>query len=322
MQEEHDKISRKTFRGFTFGMIAGIILSAAVYFNLWVIVGTTTLDGARRHAVARYALILVPMGVVIGAIGGRVSAIRQRDREIIRREEERRLETTRKQAALDRECKSLGALLQTSKNTFLTLRQLHSSAESHLDDAEREFDEGAFAPFWDQVENATNELAAYHQALTRLQGNAVEYAKRASKLTVHVSGFDILQGGLPDPMPVAQRLTKVVRGAQKDFHFASIYEQRKTNQLLYVGFGTLATAISRMQASIAEALEGFSSSINIKLDELISTSRTQTEILEQAAGRAASDAEAQRAYERKAQDDRKRLNEMLGNIQRREGPGH
>ena len=59
---------------------------------------------------------------------------------------------------------------------------------------------------------------------------------------------------LPDARPTAQRLAVVVRKAQKDFHFATIFEQRKTNKILVAGFSTLASAIYEIGDAISYSL--------------------------------------------------------------------
>lgn len=213
-----------------------------------------------------------------------------------------RSEEKRKQDELDEECRSLASLHVNAKETFLSLMELVPSANKHLDKAEHEFSEGAFAPFWDEVESATNQLAAYHQDVHRVENCATEYTRRSSVLNVRVPSFEMPLGELPDARPVAARLSQIVRRAQKDFQFATIYEQRKTNQLLYAGFGTLASAIDRMQTSIVEALEDLSVSLNTTLDSLVTVSQAQADMMASSL------------------DEARSQSAMLDNIQRRRKP--
>ena len=54
-----------------------------------------------------------------------------------------------------------------------------------------------------------------------------------------------------------------MRKAQGNFHFASIYEQRKTNKILIGGFTTLEQAINQVgSAQISSSIDGLSSSID------------------------------------------------------------
>lgn len=52
-----------------------------------------------------------------------------------------------------------------------------------------------------------------------------------------------------------ERLHKVVRAAQKNFQFATIYEQRKTNKILIDGFGNLGAASYSVGDRIEENLD-------------------------------------------------------------------
>lgn len=264
----------KCIWGAILGAIGGFIAFLVYGLALWIVVGIVMWDSNKGEAVANFAVLLVPIGILIGII----TPIREEARKKEEQEEKRRLEAKRKQDAFDSECESLTTLLDTSKSTFLSLRQLALAASAHLDKAEREFEEGAFAPFWDEVENATNKLAAYHQGLNTVEHNATAYTGRASKLSVSIPKFDMPKGEFPDARPVAVRLSNVVRQAQKDFQFATIYEQRKTNQLLYAGFGTLASAIDRMQTLIVDALEDLSTSLDTTLNDLISVSNAQADM--------------------------------------------
>ena len=306
----------KCIWGAILGGFSGVVAYVVVGLALWIVVGLVMWDSNKGEAVANFAALLIPIGILIGII----IPIREEMRRNEQEEEKRRLEAKRKQDALDNECKSLAVLLDTSKSTFLSLRQLVPAASAHLNKAEKEFEEGAFAPFWDEVENATNRLAAYHQGVNEVEHNANAYADRSSILSVSIPKFDMPKGELPDARPVAVRLSKVVRQAQKDFQFATIYEQRKTNQLLYAGFGTLASAIDRMQASIIDALEDLSTSLNTTLNDLVSVSNAQADILSTLTEHTSTSAEAQREFEKDSLEESEKQSQMLDNIQRGKKP--
>jgi len=266
------------------GAIVGYISTGAVGFLLFFFQKVPP-DGNWDAVLGSMASYFVPIGILIGIITPIYEAVK-----------ENKLKAKRKKDVFDTECKSLAILLNASKDTFLSLNQLASIASGHLDNAEREFEEGAFAPFWDEVENATNSLAAYHQKVNTVEHNATAYAGRASKLRVSIPKFDMPKGELLSAYPVAVRLSKVVRQAQKDFQFATIYEQRKTNQLLYAGFETLALAINVMQVSIHIALEDLSTSLNTTLFDLYSASNAQTDMLGELTKHVESGAKAQRRF--------------------------
>lgn len=183
-----------------------------------------------------------------------------------------------------------------------------SAAGGQLDKAENEFAEGAFAPFWDEIERAANNLAAYRNqvaVINRLAriGIAYQTVRKRSPACLPVQ---LAKGALPDARPAAIRLSAMVRAAQKDFQFATIYELRKTNKLLVAGFKTLALAISDLGDAIYESLNDLSRNLHVSLGELVK--------------QAAADAAHRREFEREVVESQSRQEEMLDNIQRRRKP--
>ena len=264
------------------------------------------------------------VGTVIGSICGLMIAIEQevslakarREEAKARREEQ----AERERQALNAECRSLATLRDISKTNFLSLKQLVPAANAHLDRAEKEFEERVFAPFWDEIEHAANKLAAYHKGVKKISHNASEFTHRASRLSITIPPLSFPHGDLPDARPVVARLSKIVRRAQTDFQFAVIYEQRKTNQLLYAGFGTLASAIEHMADSIASALDDLSSSLSMRLDDLLSSSKSQADLINGLTDHVGSSSDAQRRFEKKLLQETKKQSEMLDNIQRDKKP--
>ena len=82
--------------------------------------------------------------------------------------------------------------------------------------------------------------------------------------------------GQPPPFPVdpasahrlgmatttASRLQTVVRKAQRNFQFATIYEQRKTSAILIAGFGSLGEAIHGLGARLEQSIGILGDQIN------------------------------------------------------------
>jgi hypothetical protein len=56
-------------------------------------------------------------------------------------------------------------------------------------------------------------------------------------------------------------MKSIVRTAQRNFHFASIYEHRKTNQLLVAGFSTLGQALGSMTQEITSSINDLGVSV-------------------------------------------------------------
>jgi hypothetical protein len=97
-----------------------------------------------------------------------------------------------------------------------------------------------------------------------------------------------------------------VRAAQRDFEFATIFEQRKTNRLLVAGFSTLGQAMgelaSRFEASLSE--------LATSLAPAIEHGQAATARLVEHFG---TDTQARREHERE-------VRAMLDNIQHRRKP--
>ena len=275
-------------------------------------------DSSKGEAAAYFAGFFFPVGIIVGIL----IHIREEKKRRREEEQERQLEEERQRDTLNSTIRErLVPLSETSKEILLSLKQLVSEASTHLDEAEREFEERTFAPFWDKVEDTTNQLAAYHQGVKRVERNATKYTRRASRLSdrasrlgVSIPRFDMPEDELPDARPVTARLWQVRRQAQGDFQFATIYEQRRTNQILYDRFGTLESAIDRMHSSIGDALGDLAISLNTTLGDLVSASNAQADTLNVLSEHVASNAEAQRGFERDSLAESKRQSEMLDNI--------
>jgi hypothetical protein len=165
--------------------------------------------------------------------------------------------------------------LQTeTQKTCLDVSARVAAANQHLAAAEKEFADGAFAPFWDEIERAANQLAAYKNEVEHLQRNVSVYNAEAGEL-VRLGGDSVAplvvpMSQLPDARPSAARFMSIVRKAQTNFEFAMIFEQRKTNQLLHTGFGTLGSAIHSLGESINASLDKLSQSMNNNTDRMLS----------------------------------------------------
>ena len=116
-------------------------------------------------------------------------------------------------------------------------------------------------------------------------------------------------------------MRSIVRQAQKDFHFATIFEQRRTNGILVAGFANLGSAIedmgSRIDGSIktlTQTLESSMSAITDQNAEFHQESLAATEALKE---QQASDAQAGREQ---SASNTEAEQEMLNNIQRRRLP--
>jgi hypothetical protein len=181
-------------------------------------------------------------------------------------EAEKREQNTRTAAASQKRLyEDMVNVCDAAITKFETLPKRLATAESHLDSAERAFTEGAFAPFWDSIEKAAYSLGSFNDALNAIEVDLTTYSG-------HMKAFD----GKPPTFPLTvddvqktnvskgtmKRLNKLVRDAQRDYHFASIYEQRKTNKILVAGFTHLAEALDQMSWRITDSIDELNNSVN------------------------------------------------------------
>jgi hypothetical protein len=198
-----------------------------------------------------------------------------------------------------------------------------ADAETYLDGAEFDFADRAFAPFWDWVEKAARALGHYDEGLRRIQGNASSYNTLVKEFETAPPEFPISPESvrkLSTGTATAERMKSVVRRAQRDFQFAVIYEQRKTNQILVAGFQTLGQALDRMTQQIVSSIDDLASSVGemtSTLNQSLSSIHSRMGEMQDANvkhyGRVSAEASQRAARERKVWA-------MLDNIQRGRKP--
>ncbi len=302
----HSRVLLKSIFGLIVGTIGGFIAGFIAAIVVWIVVGIATWDSDTGYQVSNVVMLLC---ILIGAIVGFVIPLKNESDRQAKLAEHERWKQRADEADLRKRIDHLSELLSSSRSTFLSMRELIPAAGHHLDRAEQEFEEGVFAPFWDEVEHATNKLATYRNGIETINGKAFEYRREAANVTGPVPPFDLPFRELPDGRPTAHRLVAIVRRAQKDFHFATIYEQRKTNKILVAGFGTLASAIYEIGDAISFSLNNLSNT----LDELLDATREHsTQATLQATRRGEIEQEILESHERQER--------MLDNIQRGRKP--
>lgn len=239
--------------------------------------------------------LIIYGGITAGAIIGFYIPIRKELKEKAEvREKQQRWDAEWKaqKAAEKRKMREeLSSLLSISHETFLSIPKLVHTADHHLNRAEEEFSEGAFAPFWDEVEIATKKLAEYKNKIELINYYAKKhrevsdcyvekYRGASDNVDEPVHRFNLPIAELIDARQSAARLAAIVRKAQKNFEFSTIYEQRKTNKLLVSGFSTLASAIYSIGDAITSSLNDLSKNLDFNFDELLEASNDQKELLE------------------------------------------
>ncbi len=196
-------------------------------------------------------------------------------------------------------------------------------AEEHLDQAQADFADGAFAPFWDSIEKAANTLGRFNEGVHHINDNSSQYTALIKNCNDIPPEFPLARSSIEKlgmGTATAERMRAIVRNAQRNFQFAVIYEQRKTNQLLVAGFTSLAQALDQMEQRITASIDDLTSSVDVMtstLNESVRAIHSRTGDIAETTRQ--HHVELTRGASEGAARERKAL-EMLDNIQRRRKP--
>lgn len=132
-----------------------------------------------------------------------------------------------------------------------------SDATRAISAAEEYFEERAYAPFWDSVEEAAIQLARFNSDVREIASVQVREARELNAWEgYHTFGeFPVRRASIPNPKGVIRQLNETVRKGQRDFEFATIWEQRSTRKVLVEGFRTLGQTVVNLERTIAISLE-------------------------------------------------------------------
>ena len=236
---------------------------------------------------------------------------------------------------------SLNELAVGSFDLFEAMPKHLIAAESHLDQAESDFEEGAFAPFWDSIESAARELGCFHGSIQTIACNAIRHRDLSMSYEGNTPSFPINLDsvtGMTIAKTTSDRLRSIVRRAQCNFQFATIFEQRKTNHLLVAGFTNLGQAldgmgmriessladltcqISVMSSTLNESIQNVGTALNQTLTAINTSSVSAINATEKVASRVEGIHQSLQMDAANRKKRHEQVLEMLDNIQRRRKP--
>jgi nitrate/nitrite-specific signal transduction histidine kinase len=172
-------------------------------------------------------------------------------RVVLREHEQARLKCEREQAQVRADALKLIATVDQLREEASCQA---ANAETAVARAEAEFTSRALAPFWTAVESAANSLAFVDESIRGIAKNREGYCRALMSQGSSPPGSEVDIRCLSSAVETARRMHRIVDAAQKDFQFASIFEQRRTNQLLVYGFGNLASALAEMSSRLEKSL--------------------------------------------------------------------
>jgi hypothetical protein len=154
-------------------------------------------------------------------------------------------------------------------------------AQRSLHEAEREFQERAFGPFWDAIEKAARNLEVFRRGVTTVTHNADTFYKTLERREHSFPAFLPRPETMPDPTAVVEELRGLVRRGQTDFQFANIWEHRRTRKVLIAGFRTLEDGISNLGHAISSSLSELQATLSSRLAEMVEEQVSLRQSLEQ-----------------------------------------
>ncbi len=161
--------------------------------------------------------------------------------------------------------KQMIVLGEQSIRLFESMPKQLESAEEYLDQAEFDFSDGAFSPFWGSIEKAAETLGRFDKGVQEIKANSSDYTDLIKKYEDTPPQFPLARKSVEKlgvGMATAERMKAIVRTAQRNIQFATIYEQRKTNQILVAGFYSLAKALDQMTWQITASIDDLAGSVD------------------------------------------------------------
>lgn len=165
--------------------------------------------------------------------------------------------------------KKLNNILKVSNGLAQGLPDLLKKASVSLERAKIEFSSNAFSPYWDCIEQATRHLATFNNNIKQIRNYADQYYEILHDKKHNFPSFFSECGIFPDSVPIINELNVVVRSGLTNFQFATIWEHRKTQNILVHGFGTLGEAISNMATSIGLSISQLHDAISSNTVQMI-----------------------------------------------------
>ncbi len=171
--------------------------------------------------------------------------------------------------------KTISALGEHSIDVFELMPGYLTDAEKYLDQAEIDFADNALSPFWNCIEETATRLASFNKGTQNIKDDLSRYTGLIEKYENTPPPFPLTSQSVSKlgvGTATSERMQAIVRKAQCNFQFATIYEQRKTNQLLVTGFTNLAQALDQMTLQLKASITNLTDSVKVMTSTLSQSS--------------------------------------------------
>ena len=258
-----DDWEKKGIKGLSWG--ARFILFIVVLGVSVEVTGATHQVNVVSAIVPSLVAAALIVAVVQWAIRGRMISVKERAKARQTKQGIERTNTNEISAA-EREAQGIELDLTQTYDSSATLAaelpQHLSRAANLLRQAENEFRDNAFGPFWDAVESAAHQLSAFNDRTNQVSRLADKYYRGLNGRMHTFPSFPANDGNVPNPAPVVNELRRIVRMGQTNFQFANIWEHRRTREVMIAGFRTLGEAVNSLGSTVESSLFGLQQSIS------------------------------------------------------------
>ncbi|MCA1004528.1 hypothetical protein LCL87_02245 [Rhodococcus hoagii] len=191
---------------------------------------------------------------------------------------EREREEDRQRRAAEDYAKSQEDLLATVTRSNQSASQALDRLPVHLEEAanllgqaEVDWEERVYNPFWASVEGCAVKLTDFEKDVELIHSLARQYQSAASAYDRPVPPF-VVSSVSVDAMDAYKKiydtLAKNTRRALGDIEFASIYENWHGNRIMAAGFSDLRTAVNQMSINISSRISSLNASLGSMSQEI------------------------------------------------------
>lgn len=308
------------------GFILGLPAAVIAWF-LTVIIPFALLSGVfgQRHPVTQTtaAICVIIVGPLFGygALCWVMTAYAEsKERNAEKRAAEKRMKERQIQREKDNAIEKMAIQELVLDVTKLkeSLPALLDRAAFHVSRAEIELKDDSVGAFWDEVENATRCFAQYSNGVEAISSISENHAKRRAALPVQYQPEPLALQALADGEHIVLRMGKLVKQARRNPQWESIFQQRRTNDILVHGFHNLGNALETLQEAIASRFNDLAETLHSSLENLASDySSALSQDMNQLMSAHSENSREQRKFEQTIRANADRAVDVLESMEKR-----
>jgi len=270
-------------------ILIGAPIGAAIFF-VYGFVGAYAQPDKYDYFAFTWMNFFVCMSIGVGGTFVTELISESNERHKTERAEEERVQRETKEAEdrreeeIRRRAWQIRRVVDDSSAEFVALPGFLADALESANVAHAHWKAGVYSPFWSAIEESFASLGLYYESIGNLDGLAKQYEVVVRDYR-NVGGHDVVPvfpvtvdaaKVASQARPVADKIRDLSYAAQKDPHYAMVWEQRRTTTATVKGFATLERAISQMGSRIAAGTADLAAQIDSLSGAVRSSSATIT----------------------------------------------